>query len=104
MVQREWQRVRLRGAPWWEGASFPQDRRRENPRAEAARIETEDQLTKLLADGWRIASVVGARPILLFQNRVSTFWQEAFQVFVERELSNEALRSVASRATCSETF
>ncbi len=47
--------------------------------------------------------MVGARPILLFQNRVSTFWQEVFHVFVERELSDEVVHSDASQAAYRET-
>jgi hypothetical protein len=86
MIQREWQRVRLRGSHWWEGTTFAPDHQRENPRAEASRIETEDRLSKLLAEGWTIASVVAAGPILLFQTRVGALWQEAFTVFLEREI------------------
>ena len=89
VTQREWQRVRLRGVHWWEGTTFPPDRQRENPRAEASRIETEDRLSKLLAEGWTIVSVVGAGPILLFQTRVGALWQEAFTVFLERPLCDE---------------
>jgi len=98
VVEREWRRIRLRGAHWWEGTSFPPDRNRENPRADASRIETEDELTKLLEDGWTIVSVLAARPILLFQNRVATFWQEAFNVFLQRKLSEKERRSGSSSA------
>lgn len=92
MTQREWQRVRLRGVHWWEGTTFAPDRQRENPRAEASRIETEDHLSKLLTEGWTIASVIAAGPILLFQTRVGALWQEAFTVFLERETCDPASR------------
>ncbi len=90
MHKREWYRIRLRGAHWWEGTSFPPDRKRESSRAEASRIETEEQLSKLLVEGWTIVGVVAARPIHLFQNRVGVLWQEGFTVFLERELRDEA--------------
>src|ERR1700686_3262892 len=50
-TRREWQRVRLRGVHWWEGTTFSPERQRENPRAEASRIEKEDPLSKLLEEG-----------------------------------------------------
>lgn len=93
VITRDWHRTRLRGMHWWEGTSFPPDRKRENARAEASRNDTEDQLTKLLADGWRMVSVVSARSILLFQTRVGALWQEAFTVFLEREVCTEDHRS-----------
>jgi len=87
--KREWYRIRLRGAHWWEGTAFPPDRKREDPRAEASRIETEEQLSELLVEGWTIVGVVATRPLHLFQNRVGILWQEAFNVFLERELRDE---------------
>lgn len=89
VTQREWQRLHLRGGYWWEGASFPNDRRRENARADSFRSETEAKLTKLLAEDWTMVSVIAARPVLLFQTRVAALWQEAFSVFLERDGSNE---------------
>jgi len=85
MMQSEWQHIRLRGAYWWEGTAFPADRQRENARAEASKTDTEEQLTKLLAEGWTMVSVVGAAPVSLFQNRVGRLWQESFNVFLERQ-------------------
>jgi len=87
--KREWYRIRLRGAHSWEGTAFPPDRKREDPRAEASRIETEEQLSELLVEGWTIVGVVATRPLHLFQNRVGILWQEAFNVFLERELRDE---------------
>lgn len=88
MVQYEWQLILLRGAHWWEGTLFPTDRQREHARAEAFRTETEDELTKLSAEGWRIVSVVGAAPVRFFQNRTGRLWQETFNVFLERQVSD----------------
>ena len=90
VIQREWQRVRLRGNHWWVGTTLSLDHQRENPRAVASRIETEDHLTKLLAEGWTIASVVSVAPILLYQTRAGALWQEAFTVFLERPLCDSA--------------
>jgi hypothetical protein len=89
VTQREWRRLHLRGAHWWEGTSFPTDRRRENARADSFRLETEGNLTKLLADEWTMISVIAARPVLLFQTRVAALWQEAFTVFLERDVKSE---------------
>jgi hypothetical protein len=90
MVQREWKHLRLRGTYWWEGTSFPPDRQRENARAEAFKTETEEQLTKLLVEGWTMVSVVRAAPVRLFQNRAARLWQEAFNVFLERQVCEES--------------
>jgi hypothetical protein len=86
VVQREWRRLHLRGTHWWEGTAFPPDRQREGARADAIRTETEEGLTKHLAEGWSIASVVAAGPVLLFRSRVGELWQEAFNVFLERPI------------------
>ncbi len=89
MTKREWRRLHLRGVHWWEGTSFPPDRQRESARAEEFKAETEDRLTELMADGWTMVSVVAAGPIVVFQTRVGALWQEAFNVFLERPLSDE---------------
>jgi hypothetical protein len=89
MSKREWQRLHLRGAHWWEGTSYPADRQRENGNADQLKAETEDRLTELLAEGWTMVSVVGAGPVVLFQSRVGALWQEAFTVFLERPLNEE---------------
>jgi hypothetical protein len=52
-------------------------------------LETEGNLTKLLADEWTMISVIAARPVLLFQTRVAALWQEAFTVFLERDVKSE---------------
>lgn len=52
-------------------------------------METEGHLTKLLADEWPMISVIAARPVLLFQTRVAALWQEAFTVFLERDVDSE---------------
>jgi len=90
MIPREWQYIRLRGAYWWEGTAFPADRQRENVRAEAFKTETEEQLNTLLAEGWTMVSVVGAAPVRLFQHRAGRLWQEAFNVFLERQVDGES--------------
>jgi len=89
MIPREWQHLRLRGAYWWEGTAFPADRQRENARAETSKTESEEQLTKLLVEGWTMVSVVRAPPVRLFQHRAGGLWQEAFNVFLERQLGEE---------------
>jgi len=89
VTKREWRRLHLRGAHWWEGTSYPSDRQRENAKADGLKTETEDRLTELLADGWTMVSVVAAGPVLLFQSRVGALWQEAFNVFLERPLHEE---------------
>lgn len=89
MIEREWQHIRLRGAYWWEGTAFPADRQRENARAEAYTTETEEQLTRLLAEGWTMVSVVGAAPVRLFQNRAGRLRQESFDVFLERQVCEQ---------------
>jgi len=87
--KREWQRLHLRGAHWWEGTAYPADRQRENVKADELKTETEDRLTELLAEGWTMVSVVAAGPVLLFQSRVGALWQEAFNVFLERAVNTE---------------
>jgi|GEM_PF-6557222 len=90
MIQQEWHHLRLHGASWWEGTSFPADRQRENARAMASQTESDEQLTKLLAEGWRVVSVVGAAPVRLFRNRTGRLWQEAFSVFLERPAGDDS--------------
>lgn len=89
MSKREWRRLHLRGAHWWEGTSYPADRQRETGNADRLQTETEDRLTELLAEGWTMVSVVAAGPVLLFQSRVGALWQEAFTVFLERPVNEE---------------
>jgi len=89
MIPREWQHLRLRGAYWWVGTAFSADRQRENARAETSKTESEEQLTKLLVEGWTMVSVVRAAPIRLFQNRAGRLWQDAFHVFLERQVDDE---------------
>lgn len=84
-----WHHLRLRGASWWEGASLPADRQRENTRSVASQTDSEEQLTKLLTEGWRLVSVVGAAPVRLFQNRTGRLWQEAFDVFLDRPAGDD---------------
>ncbi len=88
MIHRQWQRVHLVGAYWWEGAAFPADRHRENVRAEAFKAETEKQLSELLAEGWMMVSVIGAAPVRRFQSRAGRLWQEAFTVFLEYQATD----------------
>jgi len=89
MIQREWRRVHLAGTFWWEGRAFPADRQRENARAAASQTKTEEQLAKLLAEGWTMVSVVSASPTRLFRNRAGGLWQETFNVFLERLIGAE---------------